>query len=112
MLESGGRVVSALSVRCIRSCAPFCSGCRGTIRSTLMPSRIHYSESLESLARPGDPNGLQLYDRIARGRPYSRKIRSNAPRVRSFVRRIGVAREQIAAHMIDYGQRVAVAVIA
>jgi hypothetical protein len=34
-----------------------------------------------SLARPGDPNGLSLSDRIARGSPYTRKIRSKARRV-------------------------------
>src|SRR6185436_7892027 len=50
-------------------------------RSTATPSRIHHSDNLESLARPGDPNGLPLSDRMARGRPYSRKIRSNARRV-------------------------------
>jgi len=42
----------------MRSWAPFCSGCPGTIRSTLMPSRIHQSESRESRARPGEPKGL------------------------------------------------------
>jgi hypothetical protein len=78
---SGGRVVSAFMVRCIRSCAPFCSGCPGTMRSMLMPSRIHHNDSRESLARPGFPNGLPLSERIARGRPYSRKMRSNARRV-------------------------------
>jgi hypothetical protein len=75
------RVVFTLSVRCMCSCAPFCSGWPGTMRSMLMPSRIHHSDSLESLARPGDPKGLPLSDRMARGRPYSPKMRSNARRV-------------------------------
>jgi hypothetical protein len=46
----------------MRSCAPFCSGWPGTIRSILMPSWIHHSDNLESLARPGDPSGRR-YDR-------------------------------------------------
>src|SRR6516225_4869431 len=37
-LERGGLAVSAFSVRCIRSCLPFCCGRPGWIRSGRMPS--------------------------------------------------------------------------
>jgi hypothetical protein len=59
------------TVRCMRSWAPFCSGCPGTIRSTLMPSGIHQSDSRESRARPGEPKGLPLSDRIAISSKYA-----------------------------------------
>src|ERR1044071_3341221 len=53
----------------------------GTIRSIRMPRRIHQSDRRETLAKPRDPNGLPLSERIARGSPYSRKMRSKARRV-------------------------------
>src|SRR5436190_679555 len=43
MVCSGGRVVSALSVQCIRSCAPFCSGCPGAQRQ----SCVRYGRTIE-----------------------------------------------------------------
>ena len=45
---AAGRVVSCLSVRCMRSWRPFCCGLPGLVRSIAMPSRSHQTASLES----------------------------------------------------------------
>jgi hypothetical protein len=71
------------------------------------------SESRESLARPGDPNGLPLSARIARGRPYIRNTRSKgAARVALFGGTERVTGQNEASDMIHDRQRVTVAVIA
>ena len=67
-----------LSVRCMRSCRPFCSGCAGLMRSIPIPRRNHQTESFE---RPknefGLAKGTPLSVRIASGSPKSLKTRSN-----------------------------------
>jgi hypothetical protein len=79
MVGSGGRTVSALSVRCMRSCAPFCSGCPGTMRSTGMPSRIHHSDSRESLALRLD---FRTGCHCPRGSPAAARTRGRCARTR------------------------------
>lgn len=68
----------------------------------------------ESLARPGDPNGLPLSDR--QDRPTKAVLAKDAlertARVRARVRWIRVAGEQASAHVIDDRERITVAVIA
>src|SRR5947208_10966639 len=98
----------------MRSWAPFCSGCPGTIRSTLMPSRIHQSDSRESRARPGEPKGLPLSDRIASGwqAKLTEHLLKGALGVLVLGRGKGDAGEQKAADVIDDGERIAVLVVA
>jgi hypothetical protein len=50
-LAAGGEAVASFSVRCIRSCRPFCSGCPGSIRSGTMPNFIHHTANRD---KPGD----------------------------------------------------------
>ena len=47
---AGGRVHSRLSVRCMRSCRPFCCGEAGSMKSGRMPRRIHQTESAREAA--------------------------------------------------------------
>ena len=49
--QPAGTLASALRVRCIRSCLPFCCGLPGSINSGRMPSRMNHAESVESLAK-------------------------------------------------------------
>ena len=63
----------------MRSCRPFCWGWPGRMRSMLMPSRSHQTESLERLNRPlGEAKGTPLSERMARGKPRSLNRRSKA----------------------------------
>ncbi len=64
-----GRVASRLSVLCMRSCRPFCSGCAGSISSGRMPSRTHQTENVESRPSALEANGWPLSVRIRSGRP-------------------------------------------
>ena len=48
-IEPGRTVASFLRVRCMRSWRPFCCGCPGLMRSIVMPSRSHHTESFERL---------------------------------------------------------------
>ena len=82
-LAAGGEAVSCFSVRCIRSCRPFCSGCPAAIRSGTIPSFIHHTARRESPATARDANGAPLSVRIARGRPHSRNADSKIARTRS-----------------------------
>jgi hypothetical protein len=75
-LERGGLAVSAFSVRCIRSCLPFCCGRPGWIRSGRMPSLIHQMAKWESPADAQEAKGGPLSVRMASGSPYSRKADS------------------------------------
>src|SRR6516162_9783947 len=74
--ERGGLAVSAFSVRCIRSCLPFCCGRPGWIRSGRMPSLIHQMAKWESPAGAQEAKGGPLSVRMASGSPYSRKADS------------------------------------
>ena len=49
-LAAGGCAISCFSVRCIRSCLPFCSGCPASIRSATIPSFIHHTASRDKPA--------------------------------------------------------------
>ena len=69
--------VSCLSVRCMRSCRPFCCGLPGSMRSGVMPSLIHHTASPVNPLSPLLPNGAPLSVRILAGKPYSRKAASN-----------------------------------
>jgi hypothetical protein len=73
---------SCFSVRCMRSCRPFCSGCPASIRSGTIPSFIHHTASRESPATACEANGAPLSVRIACGMPYSRNAASKMARVR------------------------------
>src|SRR5262249_16898513 len=76
----GGRGVAALSVRCIRSWAPFCCGWPGRIRWCCIPRLIHQTLSWDRPWMPVVANGTPLSVRMARGSPYSRKRRSKTGR--------------------------------
>src|SRR6184192_4040140 len=80
---AGGRAVSAFSVRCMRSWAPFCSGWLGAMRCWAIPSRIHQTFIAHSPWMPVEQKGAPLSVRIARGRPTSRKSRSNTSQLSS-----------------------------
>lgn len=67
--RSGGRAASAVRGRCMRSCAPFCSG--RPRRGWRLPSVIHHPESLRRPQKAGVANGAPWSVRIATGRPYS-----------------------------------------
>src|ERR1700756_1809142 len=75
-LAAAGIAVSCFSVRCIRSCLPFCSGCPASIRSTTIPSFIHHTASRDNPAIAREANGAPLSVRIVSGRPYSRNAAS------------------------------------
>ena len=80
----GGRLaVSCFSVRCMRSCRPFCSGCPAAIRSGTIPSFIHHTASRDSPAIAREANGAPLSVRIAAGIPYSRNAASKIARTRA-----------------------------
>jgi hypothetical protein len=77
---AGGVAVSWLSVRCTRSCRPFCCGFPATIRSGRMPSLIHHTASRDSPPTPGEAKGGPLSERIASGTPCSWKAASKIGR--------------------------------
>jgi hypothetical protein len=70
-LPAAGRVVSAFSVRCIRSCRPFCSGWPGSISSGRMPHRTHHADSVDKHANVFVANSTPLSLRMRLGSPYS-----------------------------------------
>src|SRR5437764_7648890 len=70
-LPAAGRVVSAFSVRCIRSWRPFCAGRPGSISSGRMPRRTHHADSVDKRAKVFVANGTPLSERIRFGSPYS-----------------------------------------
>jgi hypothetical protein len=80
----GGRVVSFLRVRCMRSWRPFCCGCPGLMRSIAMPSLSHQTASFDRLKRAlGLAKGTPLSERMACGRPRSAKSCAKAVTARS-----------------------------
>ena len=83
--SAGGRVVSAFRVRCIRSCAPFCSGWLGSLRTCRIPSRIHHTLSCERRPNAWVEKGTPLSVRRISGRPYSWNSRWNTGRHSSVV---------------------------
>ncbi len=68
--ERGGNAVSCFNVLCMRSCLPFCAGLTGSMRSSLIPSFIHQTDSLLSPPILPDAKGVPLSDLIDRGMPY------------------------------------------
>ncbi|MCY1552700.1 hypothetical protein D9M68_891150 [compost metagenome] len=68
-VAAGGNAVARLSVRCIRSCRPFCSGCPGAIRSGTIPSFSHQIDNCDSPPQPVDANGTPLSVRSRSGSP-------------------------------------------
>ena len=64
----------------MRSCRPFCCGLAGSIRSGLMSSLIHHSDSADSPPAAVEAKGGPLSERIAQGRPYSLKAVSKTSR--------------------------------
>src|SRR4029450_11099761 len=77
-----GFVVSALSVRCIRSWRPFSCGLDGVMRSGRMPSLIHQIARRESPPAATVAKGGPLSVRIARGSPNSQNADSKTGRTR------------------------------
>ena len=55
---AAGLVASFLSVRCVRSCRPFCCGWPGSIRSCRMPNLIHHADSAVSPVVPVEAKGV------------------------------------------------------
>ena len=82
-LAAIGCMVAALSVRCMRSWRPFCCGRPGTMRSGVMPSLTHQTESFERPPSPLEAKGLPLSVRIRNGNPNSRKLAAKASRTGS-----------------------------
>ena len=79
-IRAGGRVASALSVLCMRSCRPFCSGCPGSMSSGRMPRRIHQTLNGEQARERRRREGHAVVAAEPRGRPYVRKSRSKTGR--------------------------------
>ena len=71
------------SVRCMRSCRPFCSGWPAAMRRGTMPSLIHQTASRDNPATAQEANGGPLSVRIADGMPYSRNAASKMACTRS-----------------------------
>ena len=93
----------------MRSWRPFCCGWPGLIRSMAMPRRNHQTDSLERLNRAlGLAKGTPLSERMAAGRPRSRK--SCAKAVMAVSSR--VAEQQEARGVIGGGQGVTVVTVA
>jgi len=76
-VRAGGRVVSALSVRCIRSWRPFGWGLPGSMHSGRRPRRTHQAESCESRPRVLVAKGTPLSVRMRLGKPNSLNKRVN-----------------------------------
>src|SRR5215469_9286951 len=114
LLMPGGRVVSVLRVRCMRSRRPFCCGWPGLMRSMAMPRRSHQTESLERLNRAfGLANGTPLSERIACGRPRSRKSCSKAVKAGASRTEVSASHiRRLARSMVGDGERVAILAIA
>jgi hypothetical protein len=68
---AGGRGVSALSVRCLRSWRPFGGGCPGSMTAGRMPSRTHHAERGASLTRVCVAHGTPWSGRRRWGKPKS-----------------------------------------
>jgi hypothetical protein len=66
-------VASALRVRCIRSCRPFCCGDAGAINSGRMPRRIHQTDNVDRRPSAVVAKGTPLSVRMIPGKPYSWK---------------------------------------
>src|SRR5437870_12775241 len=97
----------------MRSWAPFCSGWLGAMRCWAIPSRIHQTFIAHSPWMPVEQKGAPLSVRIARGRPTSRKSRSNTSQLSLRADRSeGVTRQQIAAVLVGDRQGIAVRAIA
>ena len=76
-------LTSCFSVRCMRSCRPFCSGCPAWIRSGTIPSLIHHTASRDNPPTVTEAKGGPLSVRMASGSPYSRNAASKMARTRS-----------------------------
>jgi hypothetical protein len=73
----GERVVSAFSVRCMRSWRPFCCGLPGSMHLGRMPRRLHQAESWESRPRVWVAKGTLLSVRMRLGEPNALNKRVN-----------------------------------
>src|SRR6516162_7425752 len=76
--RAGGLAVSCKSVRCSRSCRPFCCGLPGLIRCGSTSALITFTASFVNPPAPGEANGGPLSERSQFGSPNSRKA---APRI-------------------------------
>ena len=112
MAAAGGRVASALSVRCMRSWRPFCCGLPGSISCGMTPSRTHHADSLDSRASVLVANGTPLSVRMYCGRPYSWNRRWNTGFAPATVVSGDRGTEQEAAVAIGDGERIAVPAVA
>src|SRR5216684_1299322 len=79
-VAAGGRAVSALRVLCMRSCRPFCWGWPGIMRTGVMPSLIHHTDSRLKPPAASEAKGGPLSESSTCGKQHSRKSRSNSRR--------------------------------
>ena len=98
----------------MRSWRPFCCGWPGLMRSIVMPSRSHQTESFERLNKAlGLAKGMPLSERMANGSPRSRNSRSKAVKARSSrVDSRASHKQQKARGMVGDGERIAVSAVA
>lgn len=111
--DEGGRAVSRFSVRCMRSCAPFCCGLPGWMRSCEMPSRIHHVLSSHKTVDSGRGERRAVV-RANRRRQTDLSKEPLEDRLRALcahVRKSGDA-QQVPAVQVDDRQRVAVHAVA
>jgi hypothetical protein len=56
-VDAGGRNVSCFSVRCLRSCRPFCSGWPGSIRSWRILTKVPHNKGNARVPISSQPIG-------------------------------------------------------
>jgi len=80
--ERGGRRLGGfrLEVLCMRSCRSFCWGWPGIMRTGVMPSLIHHTDSRLKPPAASEAKGGPLSESTTCGKQHSRKSRSNARR--------------------------------
>jgi hypothetical protein len=69
----------------MRSCRPFCCGEPGSVRSSPIPSLIHFTARRVSPPEPEPAKGGPLSERRAKGKPCSRKAASTTGSTPSVV---------------------------
>ena len=112
-LAPAGLVASFFSVRCMRSCRPFCCGWPGLMRSMSMPRRSHQTDSLlrpNSALGRGEGHAVVGADRLGQAELLEDAL-EHGEGVGFLGRRQRLAGEQIAAGEVGDRQRIAVAPI-